>query len=74
MSYRVMQEGRDMMHERGGDPKKIKKYIAGIYSMLEELEECLEEDGSYGERDDYGEREYGYGERRSARTGRYIRG
>ncbi len=67
------------MRER--DPQKMKKYISGIYSMLEELEECLDEMGSsYGERDDYerdgyGDRDYGYGERhRSARTGRYVRG
>ncbi len=58
-----------MMHERGGDPKKLKKYIAGIYSMLEELEECCEEMcDSYGERDDYD-----FGERRSHRSGRYMR-
>lgn len=65
-----MSEGRDM-RERGGG--KMKKYIDGIYSMLEEMEECLEE-GNFGERDDYG---YGdrdtMGERRSMRTGRYIR-
>lgn len=74
MSYRIMTEGRDRMRERGGEPMKLKKYIDGIYAMLEEMEECLEdEEGSFGERDGYGERDY-MGERRSARTGRYIRG
>lgn len=75
MSYRIMQEGRDTMHERGGDATKMKKYIDGIYSMLEEMEECLEEmDTSFGERDDMGmyDREP-MRERRSSRTGRYMR-
>lgn len=71
MSYRIIQEGRESMRERGGDPMKMKKYISGIRSMLQEMEECLDEmGGSYGERGDYGDRgdysergDYRYGER-----------
>lgn len=67
--YRIIREGR--MRERSADPMKFTKYITGIRSMLDEMEECLEDmDGSFGERDDY---EHDYGERRSARTGRYMR-
>lgn len=86
MSYRVIQEGRDRMYERGADPMKIKQYISGMRAMLDEMEESveemcesLEERGGYGygERADYGERGYmgePMRERRSARTGRFVRG
>lgn len=87
MSYRVFEAGRaPYMREKGGMTEKLTKYIDGIYSMLEEMESCIEEmDGDFGERENYdsdrmGDR-MGYrmgegrmGERRSARTGRYIRG
>lgn len=69
-----MWNNMDSMRERGKS-EKLMKYIEGIYAMLEELEECIEEETTFGERDD---RDYGrmgdrMGERRSARTGRYIR-
>lgn len=58
------------MRERSKS-EKLMKYIDGIYSMLEELEECLDGEMSMGERDDEGYSRMG--ERRSSRTGRYIR-
>lgn len=86
--YRVFEAGRaPYMREKGGITEKMAKYIEGIHSMLDEMEECLDEmEGDFGERDEYGSDRMGYrmgdgrmgdgriGERRSARTGRYIRG
>lgn len=58
MAYRIMERGRDMMGERGGDPEKITKKIDEMHEMLDELAECIEEsmEGEMGERGGYGER------------------
>lgn len=58
MSYRMMESGRDMIRERGGNPDKLMQSIEEIHDKLDELGECIEammedemsERGGYGER------------------------
>lgn len=44
MSYRFI-ESENIMRERNGK-EKLHKYIKGIYSMLDDMCECMEEDYS----------------------------